>query len=406
MSLNKLLSPKQLEIKNDIKKNKPRHIILEGAVRSGKTVLGIYFWNAFVSRYKNKLFIMTGQTISSLKRNVLDEITKMFGIDTHLNLNNEFNMYGNKVACFGSNAADSYKTMHGLTSSGWYGNEITLSHQNSVLEAFARCSEPNAKIIWDTNPDKHTHYIKTDYVNKSGCMLSDGSINILSYHFQLEDNTFLDKNYIESLKQSIPLGTYYDRMILGLWKASEQRIYSNWDIVQHEPDQRFWTDYCYGLDFGYVDPTALAKIIWVDGEIYIKACFQKPGLLPDDTVVEVSKHILDKDKPIYCDHKPDYIKLLNNAGFNAKEADKDVELGIRDVQKYKVHLVYDTLLIRQWENYENQKKNDGTILDYTPVKADDHYPDAIRYGIFTHKKKSIDNVDDMKVEDIWEEFKY
>lgn len=92
---------------DDIRDKKPRHVILEGAVRSGKTYEGICYWNAIVSKAKGKLFIMTGQTISSLRRNVLDDISKMFGINTHLNMSNEFEMYGNKIACFGSDKSDS-----------------------------------------------------------------------------------------------------------------------------------------------------------------------------------------------------------------------------------------------------------------------------------------------------------
>ncbi|MBU2061401.1 MAG: phage terminase large subunit [Bacteroidetes bacterium] len=402
-----IMTEKQYEIFNEWIEKQPRHLILEGAVRSGKTVFGIMIWSYILSTTKNKLYIMTGQTISSLKRNVLDELSKMYGIDTHLNINNEFSMYGNKVACFGSDKSDSYKTMHGLTAAGWYANEVTLSHQNSVLEAFARCSDPEAKILWETNPDKHTHYIKTDYINRTGSKFKDDTCNILSYHFKLDDNSFLDKNYIESLKQSIPKGTYYDRMIKGLWKASEQRIFDNIEIIQTEPDLRGVSDYCYGLDFGFVDPCALVKVMWIDNEVYISACYQKSGLLPDGVVEMTERYVFDKDRPIYCDHKPDYIKALNDAGFNAIPADKDVELGIRDMQKGKIHLVYDSLLIRQFENYENQKKANGEILDYTPVKIDDHYVDAGRYGKFTHRKNDVYGTEETcKVEVIEEKIKY
>jgi len=227
LGTNRLYTPKQREVATDIKDKDPRHVILEGAIRSGKTYLGILYWLAIVSKHKDKLFIMTGQTISSLKRNVLDDIEKLTGLSTHLNTNNEFNLYGNKVACFGSDKADSYKSMRGLTAQGWYANEIILSHQNTVLEAFARCSEVGAKIVWETNPNKPTHYIKTNYIDRSGCVLEDGSIDILSYHFELDDNTFLDNKYLESVKNSIPKGTLYDRQIKGLWKATDKAILTN-----------------------------------------------------------------------------------------------------------------------------------------------------------------------------------
>lgn len=396
-----LFTKKQQEVNADIREKKPRHVILHGAVRSGKTHDGILYWLSIVKRTTGRLYIMTGRTVSSLKRNVLDEITDLTGQTCHLNINNEFTLYGNRIACFGSDKADSFKAMRGLTSSGWYANEVILSHQNSILEAFARCSEKGSRIIWETNPDKPSHYIKTDYIDKSGCKFEDGSYNILAYSFKLEDNDRLDKKYIEGLKQSIPKGTIYDRQILGLWKASETAIYSNYEIVQEPPARS--DDVSYGMDFGFVDPTVLVKCHWVDQSVYVEGLFSESGLLPDDTIKEVAKHIIDKREPIYCDHKPDYIKALNDAGYNAMNADKDVEEGIRSVQGRKVYLVYNPLLIRQWENYENQKRASGEVLDYTPVKHEDHYPDAARYGIHSHKG-NIGGVDSFFYEDCTKEF--
>lgn len=375
-----MYTQKQYSVIQDIKEKNPRHVIFEGAVRSGKTDLGIKYWLAILSRVKGKLFIMTGQTISSLKRNVLDDIEKMTGHSTHLNMNNEFEINGNKVACFGSDKSDSYKSMRGLTASGWYANEVILSHQNTILEAFARCSDGGAKIVWETNPDKPTHYIKTNYIDKSGDKLSDGSYNILNYHFILEDNTFLDSNYVESLKLSIPNGTIYERQILGKWKATDKAIYTDFDVVD---DEKVYDDYCYGLDFGFNNPSALVKVGYLDNELYISGLMHRSQMTETDLVTQV-KMLVDKDKPVYCDNaEPDKIQALQNAGINAYKAKKEVMAGINKVQLYKLHLLRNTELVRSFENYEFRTNANGETLD-EPVKYNDHYPDATRYAIYTH----------------------
>lgn len=415
MSWTKLLTPKQLEIANDIKEKQPRHVIFEGAIRSGKTILGVDYWNALVSRTKNKLYIMTGQTISSLKRNVLDEITKKYGIDTHLSINNEFSMYGNRVACFGSDKSDSYKTMHGLTAAGWYANEVTLSHQNSILEGFARCSDPEAKIIWETNPDRSSHYIKTDYINKSGSKFSNDKYNLISYHFRIEDNTFLDKNYIESLKDSIPQGTYYDRMIEGMWKASDKIVYKNFDIIARSPSERQIDDYCYGLDFGWTNPTAMAKIMWIDGEVYIEPLFYETEMNKEVLLDECNRLILDKNIPIYHDVDNgglERISTLRNAGYNMRPAIKSpnsVMEGINVVREYKLHLIdSDANLRLEFEGYELKTNAIGEVLE-EPVKFRDHFCDAVRYAIYSHTRGlfGVDNggkIDYLEVETIDNKF--
>jgi PBSX family phage terminase large subunit len=389
-----VLSPRQIEVSKDIKENDPIHVILEGAVRSGKTFLGVMYWVSLLKKHENELFIMTGQTISSLKRNVLDEITKAFGIETHLNMSNEWFFNKNKIVCFGSDKADSFKAMRGLTASGWYANEVILSHQNSILEAFARCSKKDKKIIWETNPDKPSHYIKTHYINRSGEKLEDGSINIMSYHFTIDDNVFLDSNYVEGLKKAIPKGTIYDRQILGLWRATEQSVYNNYDIVANVPDESKIDDICYGLDFGYNNPCALIKAMYVDGEIYLDGLMCKTKLTNAGLVAEIKKLITDKRQPIYCDNaEPDKIADLRNAGFNAIGAKKDVIAGINKVKEYKLHIVNnDSVLKYEMENYEFKKNGSGEVTD-EPVKLHDHYMDAMRYAIYTNAKGNFGTVE-------------
>ena len=79
------LTPKQIEILKYDNAVCPRITILEGAVRSGKTFINNLLWLKHVLQFQSKKFLMTGYTIGSLKRNVLDDLQSLLGIDTSLN---------------------------------------------------------------------------------------------------------------------------------------------------------------------------------------------------------------------------------------------------------------------------------------------------------------------------------
>ncbi|KKK67075.1 hypothetical protein LCGC14_2957680, partial [marine sediment metagenome] len=153
--------------------------------------------------------LLTGHTVGSIKRNVLEPMNSQFGMNIKLtSTDSRVPMFGNNVYCFGADKADSYKAMTGMTADIWYGNEITLQHENSIQEAFQRTSGDDSQIFWDTNPDYPHHPIKRNYIDHSGERLSDGSLWIQSWHFQIDDNPNLDPMYVESLKKSTPEGMW------------------------------------------------------------------------------------------------------------------------------------------------------------------------------------------------------
>jgi PBSX family phage terminase large subunit len=152
-------------------------------------------------------FIVTGNTLGSIKRNVLDPLAEMTGQDTKTDQSGTFTLFGNEVHCFGADKADSYKAVTGMTAHGWYANEATLQHENTLQEAFSRLSGDDARVFWDTNPDYPEHPVKLQYIDKSGERLSNGRLRIQSWHFELTDNPYLPADYIETLRASTPPGS-------------------------------------------------------------------------------------------------------------------------------------------------------------------------------------------------------
>lgn len=336
---NPLFFPKQLEMLNISTEHRPRILLAEGAIRTGKTYICIWLFLEhirFITKcgYRNVKFIMTGFTIATLQKNVLDDMYSMFGIDTTLNMNNEFNLLGHTVCCFGTDKNHSFKSMRGMTAYGWYGNEITLSHMNSYREAINRCSGKGARIFLDTNPDSPAHFIYTELILKHLTTLTSGKIQIFVQHFNLEDNTILDKDYVEGLKLATPSGMWYDRNILGKWVAADGVVYADfkmdWHVLKHEQLPPI-KSYFGGIDFGY--------------DHY--GCILLLGLTFNNTII-VLEEVYEREQgmdfwngkakqmtkqygylPFYCDTaRPEFIKDLKKHGINAKDGNKSVVEGI------------------------------------------------------------------------------
>jgi len=330
------LSKKQHNIIGYDNIENPLITILEGAVRSGKTYLNNLLWWSHVREYKNKGydFIITGHTIGSIERNVLKPLYDMFGIDTKLTKHNQFKMLGNTINCFGADKMDAYKVMTGMTSHGWYANEITLQHENTIQEAFNRCSGAGYRIFWDTNPDYPEHPVKMEYINKSGEKLQNGRLRIRAWHFKISDNPYLSKEYVENLKASTPSGMWYDRAINGLWVAAEGLVYTGWDPNIHvvEPFEipKDWQR-VRAIDLGYVNPfVCLWGAIDHDGRLYIYDEYYEAGQLIKHHAAAI------KQRPesiawTVRDHDAQEGAELEANGIRTIPAKKDVLPGIQKV---------------------------------------------------------------------------
>ena len=268
------LSDRQYEILRYVILNEPVINILEGAVRAGKTYINNYLWLTHLSKYKDekKDFIVTGHTHGAIDRNILKPLHDDFGIATRLDKHSRFMLAGNYCHCFGSDKEDSYKSMTGMTSYGWYANEISIQHPNTIAEAFNRCSGDGFRIFWDTNPDYPGHSVKVDFIDHSGDKLPSGREWIKSWHFELDDNPYLSEEYKENVKRTTPQGMWYDRRIKGLWVAAEGVVYEiftrDTHVVEPFSIPEGWKR-VRGIDFGYTNPfVCLWAAIDPDGRLY------------------------------------------------------------------------------------------------------------------------------------------
>ncbi len=393
-------SPKQKRIVLHYLKTKPKLLILHGAVRSGKTWLDDFlFGSAVQSRFNEGLhYIITGYTLGSIKRNVLDPLSEMTGKECRTDAGGTFAFYGNKVHCFGADKADSYKGITGVTAAGWYANEVTLQHENSIRECFNRCSGKDARIFWDTNTDYPEHPVKTQYIDKSGERLSNGRLRIQAWHFQLDDNPYLPADYVEGLKANTPQGMWYERAINGAWVAAEGLVYALFDrevhVVEPFTPPADWKR-IRAIDFGYTNPfVCLWGAVDYDGRLYVyDEHYQAAALIKDHAA---AIHERGSVSWTTADHDAQERAELNAKGVPTTAAIKEISLGLQRVAERLVVLPdgYPRLfisgvcvnLLRELGQYVWEPVKDGKPVKEKPYDKNNHAMDALRYMVMALDK--------------------
>ena len=389
------ITSKQKEVVDCIKYENPKILICSGAKRAGKTWILIYAFIGHVAKYENKgySFILGGTNQASIRRNVLNDLEDILGQEIKLSKDNHFKLFGNKVYVFDGANADSYKKMRGFTSYGAFLNEATTLHDSFIKEAISRCSGEGSRVYMDTNPENPTHSVKVDYVDKDGQMLSNGQLNIKAFNFTLYDNTFLNKEYVESIEASTPSGMFFDRDILGIWVASEGVVYQDFNKDIHyikEANIGFKKIFC-GVDFGWEHYGSMVVVgLGLDDRYYlIKEYAYKHKDI--EYWIGIAKEIIKEygNVNFYCDYaRPDYVHKLQINGIRAINAKKDVLEGISTVatlfKTNKLLILEDNVNIFKTEiyNYVWAKGKDE------PIKQHDDVLDSLRYAIYSDMKLS------------------
>lgn len=247
------LSPKQQQALLTLKRGGLRRLnIFEGSVRSGKTYISMIMWGFWVAGSpQDSGYLMAGKTLTTLKRNVLEPMCGIFGGNFSYSLSKkEARLFGRRVYLEGAANAEAESKIRGMTLRGAYCDELTLFGEDFFVMLLSRLSERGAKLFATTNPDTPTHWVKRDY-------LDNKAVDLLSFHFTLDDNIFLPREYTAQLKAEF-CGVFYDRFILGKWVAAEGRVYDGFsqeciispqELAQRLEQGRLITS-AVGVDYG------------------------------------------------------------------------------------------------------------------------------------------------------------
>lgn len=230
-------------------------------------------------------------------------------------------------------------------------------------------------VIIDYNPADEFHWIYDHVIPRKDCKFIQTTY---------KDNPFLTTEQvreIEMLKDIDP--NFWNVYGLGERGIAEATIYRGFELYTKAP----YSDYCFGLDFGFNHPNALTKVGRYEKNLYFEQCFYRTHTTTPE-LIQAIKPIVER-KYVYCDSaRPEVIEELRRAGINAWPAVKDVKEGIDFIRSHKIHVHKESVdLQKEFRSYKWKVKPNGQVLD-EPVKMFDDLLDAARYGAMSFKKKT------------------
>lgn len=241
-----------------------------------------------------------------------------------------------------------------------------------------RTQKGHNAVISTFNPINSVHWIKS-YLDKRA-----KDLFILKTTYL--DNKFIDSNYKETLNSLQTLDAdYFKVYALGEWGSGDKSIVYNYTVGKFNEDAN---DIFYGLDFGFVNPTALVECRKVDNTIYVRQLLYSSNLT-NSHLIEKLRGLIKKNKAqIFCDSEDkNRIEELYNDGFNVYTAYKNVQRGISIVNSFNIIVDENSSdLIKEISMYAFMKDKNGNTLEQ-PIKFNDHLMDAMRYAIATRYKE-------------------
>lgn len=399
--ISNLYTPKQIEVLKTVLRRKDWRLLINyGAVRSGKTVVDNDVFLMELRRIRKladsldvdePMYILAGYSSKSLQNNVLQELTNKYGIEFKFDKHGSFKLFGVKVVQTFTGSIAGLGAIRGMTSFGAYVNEASLANEIVFNEILDRCSAPDARIICDTNPDVPTHYLKKDYIDNQ-----DQNAGIISYHFIIDDNKFLPKEYIERKKAGTPSGMFYDRSILGLWVSGEGMVYRDFNketmVIPHDklPDD---LTYYAGVDWGYEHKGTI--VVMADdksGNTYLVEEHTKQ-FEEIDYWIQIARGIQERYGSrikFWADSaRPEYVARFRREKFNCANAKKHVLSGIESVAMlmkqghfFVVKEAIDYFLDEIYQYVWNEKTGE-------PQKLNDDVMDATRYAEYNQHLRVV-----------------
>lgn len=393
-------TPKQRELLRLWQTNKLKRInLLSGSVRSGKTWISLVLWAFWVATMpKEKNYLMTAKSLTTLKRNVLDLLTELVGEKnfTFSIAQKQGLLFGRKIYLEGANDARAESKIRGMTLQGAYCDELTLYGEDFFTMMLSRLSEPNAKLFATTNPDSPMHWLNKQYIERRH------KLSMLLMTFLIDDNTFLDPSYVEELKKEY-VGVFYDRFIKGEWVLAEGRVYPGFSEIDNvTEDIPEGGTYYISIDYGTLNPFSAGLWCVSDGkavrikEYYHSGRDTKRQLTDEEYHAELEKLIqytdsegvlqeYEIDRVVIDPSAASFIACMRRHGkFRVKHAVNTVIDGIRNVtsmlnsKRLFIHSsCKDSIKEFGLYSWDDKAQEDKVI------KENDHAMDDIRYFVNT-----------------------
>ena len=376
-----------------------------GAVRSGKSFVDVAC--IIPTRIRERagkpgLTVIMGVSKGTIERNVLQPMREIYTVELVGTINNEnmAQVFGETVYCLGAEKMSQVAKILGSSIKYCYGDEIAKWNKEVFEVLKSRLDKEYSCFDGACNPESPNHWLKE--------FIDDPDLDAYIQQYQIFDNVFLPKSYVDNLCKEYAGTVYYDRYILGEWALAEGLIYPMYKdaLVDSLPDMPV-TDVCVSIDYGTMN--AFAAILWAkrgavwyaEREYYYSG--RETGVQKTDAeyaqdlekwIADVweqrkttaySAYSLNKIETIIDPSAASFIALLKKSEWaKVRSANNAVLDGIRDtavaLQTGKVKILRPAC--PNWIKEAGGYVWDDTV-DEHPIKVDDHLMDSTRYFVET-----------------------
>ena len=224
--------------------------IKTGAVRSGKSYVDTAY--TIPARIRERigkpgLTVIFGVSRDTIERNVLQPMREIYGsgLVGTINNRNMARVCGEDVYCLGAEKVSQVAKVQGSSIKYAYGDEVAKWNREVFEMLKSRLDKPYSCFDGACNPENPTHWLK-EFI--------DSDIDIYVQKYEIFDNIYLPKEYVENLCKEYEGTVYYDRLIKGLWKRAEGAIYrafaDNPDRFVRTVNRQDIKEIRIGIDFG------------------------------------------------------------------------------------------------------------------------------------------------------------
>lgn len=368
-------------------------VICDGAVRSGKSQwAGLSYVRWAMHNFDGGLFAMCGETIASLKRNIINLIVPVMeasGFNVKQNASTlEVSIDGrsNKFCLFGAQDESSAICIDGYHFDGALFDSVNCISRRFVEQIIACCTSIECKLWFISVPEHPYHWFYNEWIKQAN------EHDILYVHFTMADNLGISLESRERYEK-LYTGAFYERFIEGKWVSAKGLIYPMFAADKHIKHGRNCDEHYLSVDYGTINPFSCGlwghnSSGWYRLKEYYYSSRDRGIQLTDEEYYEAMQNLIEDRKITAIVVDPSaasFIETIKRHGdWPVIKADNDLLSGIHAVccalngsHIYISPECEDT--IREFSLYRWRKD----INRDSPLKENDHTMDDIRYFVQT-----------------------
>lgn len=381
---------KLTEKQNEYIRNANKRLNLKiGAVRSGKSFVDMAYTVPSRIRQvsgKDGLNVLIGVSRDTIERNILQPMREIYtdALIGTINSRNIARVCGEDVYCLGAEKVSQVAKIQGSSIKYCYGDEIAKWNKEVFMMLLSRLDKPYSRFDGACNPENPSHWLKK--------FIDNPNIDTYIQHYEIFDNPFLPKEYIENLCKEYEGTVYYGRLIKGEWTLAEGLIYPMYmDALEDVPEGKA-EHYMLSIDYGTQNAFSCGlwgkygNVWWRIDEYYYSGRNTGVQKTDEEYAQDLDSFIKgipygERIKTIIDPSAASFIALLKKRGtYRVIKADNDVLDGIRETATcLKNGYIKISPVCKNWIKEVQGYVWDDTSDDDRPVKIDDHAMDDTRY---------------------------